>query len=89
MDADPFDRLIAAHASLNGDIMVTKDGNILRNYPMPAGNDNPIAPAPAVSLKPDGSLDAGRAHDHAHSRLTRRSACRQGMRAMQRLAPQN
>ena len=30
---DAFDRLIAAHASLNGDILVTKDGNILRNYP--------------------------------------------------------
>lgn len=30
---DPFDRLITAHASLNGDILVTKDGNMLRNYP--------------------------------------------------------
>lgn len=30
---DPFDRLIAAHASLNGHILVTKDGNMLRNYP--------------------------------------------------------
>ena len=30
---DPFDRLIAAHASLDGDILVTKDGNMLRNYP--------------------------------------------------------
>lgn len=29
---DPFDRLIAAHASLNGDILVTKDGNMLRHY---------------------------------------------------------
>lgn len=30
---DPFDRLIAAHASLNRAILVTKDGNMLRNYP--------------------------------------------------------
>lgn len=30
---DPFDRLIAAHASLSGDILVTKDGNMLHNYP--------------------------------------------------------
>ena len=30
---DPFDRLIAAHASLDDDILVTKDSNILRNYP--------------------------------------------------------
>jgi PIN domain nuclease of toxin-antitoxin system len=29
---DPFDRLITAHASLDDDILVTKDGNILRNY---------------------------------------------------------
>ncbi len=29
---DPFNRLIAAHASLDDDILVTKDGNILRNY---------------------------------------------------------
>jgi PIN domain nuclease of toxin-antitoxin system len=29
---DPFDSLITAHASLDDDILVTKDGNILRNY---------------------------------------------------------
>lgn len=29
---DPFNRLIAAHASLDGDVLVTKDGSILRNY---------------------------------------------------------
>jgi PIN domain nuclease of toxin-antitoxin system len=29
---DPFDRLIAAHAGLDDDVLVTKDGNILRNY---------------------------------------------------------
>ena len=29
---DPFDRLITAHASLDDEILVTKDGNMLRNY---------------------------------------------------------
>jgi PIN domain nuclease of toxin-antitoxin system len=29
---DPFDRLITSHASLDSDILVSKDGNILRNY---------------------------------------------------------
>ncbi|MFZ1400708.1 MAG: PIN domain-containing protein [Candidatus Promineifilaceae bacterium] len=30
---DPFDRLIVANASLNNDILITKDQNILSNYP--------------------------------------------------------
>ena len=30
---DPFDRLIVAHASLNGDMLITKDRRILENYP--------------------------------------------------------
>lgn len=29
---DPFDRLISANASLMGDALLTKDGNILKNY---------------------------------------------------------
>ena len=29
---DPFDRLIVANAALNGNILVTKDQNILENY---------------------------------------------------------
>ncbi|MCP4420651.1 MAG: type II toxin-antitoxin system VapC family toxin [Chloroflexi bacterium] len=30
---DPFDRLIVATASLNDDILISKDQNILANYP--------------------------------------------------------
>ena len=30
---DPFDRLIVANASLNNDILLTKDQNILTHYP--------------------------------------------------------
>ena len=30
---DPFDRLIVAQASLNGDILISKDQHILTNYP--------------------------------------------------------
>lgn len=30
---DPFDRLIVANASLNNDILISKDQNILSNYP--------------------------------------------------------
>ncbi len=29
---DPFDRIIVANASVNNDILVTKDQNILKNY---------------------------------------------------------
>lgn len=29
---DPFDRLITAHASLESNLLVSKDGNILRHY---------------------------------------------------------
>lgn len=30
---DPFDRLIIAHASLNDNLLITKDETILANYP--------------------------------------------------------
>ena len=30
---DPFDRLIVAHAGLNGDVLISKDQRILDNYP--------------------------------------------------------
>ncbi|WP_420642864.1 type II toxin-antitoxin system VapC family toxin [Candidatus Leptofilum sp.] len=30
---DPFDRLIVANASLNSDILISKDQNILNHYP--------------------------------------------------------
>jgi PIN domain nuclease of toxin-antitoxin system len=30
---DPFDRLIVAHASLHGNLLITKDQTILENYP--------------------------------------------------------
>lgn len=30
---DPFDRLIVAHAGLNGDGLITKDRRMLANYP--------------------------------------------------------
>ncbi len=30
---DPFDRLIVAHAAVNGNILLTKDNKILVNYP--------------------------------------------------------
>jgi PIN domain nuclease of toxin-antitoxin system len=29
---DPFDRLIVAHASVNNDLLLSKDNNILTNY---------------------------------------------------------
>lgn len=31
---DPFDRLIVANASLNNEILISKDQNILTNYPL-------------------------------------------------------
>jgi PIN domain nuclease of toxin-antitoxin system len=30
---DPFDRVIVAHASLHGNLLITKDQTILENYP--------------------------------------------------------
>jgi PIN domain nuclease of toxin-antitoxin system len=30
---DPFDRMIVAHAAVNGNILLTKDNRILANYP--------------------------------------------------------